>query len=186
MKTEIKIDESHTYVIGRYGPVIKHNDNGTIKFKKIKKDIDIEKLKNGDYTITDLVDEQAQFIGRSLGSYKNKEVILKKGKYGLYMTHDSKNYSLKSIRKNGASIILEDVLDILLGKKSTNPKVSRILNEDVSIRKGKYGLYVYYKTKTMKKPLFYGAKQLFGNDFNASDLSTLSDKTVLKAVSKYL
>ena len=186
VKTEIKIDESHTYVIGRYGPVIKHNDNGTIKFKKIKKDIDIEKLKNGDYTITDLVDEQAQFIGRSLGSYKNKEVILKKGKYGLYMTHDGKNYSLKSIRKNGASIILEDVLDILIGKKSTNPKVSRILNEDVSIRKGKYGLYVYYKTKTMKKPLFYGAKQLFGNDFNASDLSTLSDKTVLKAVSKYL
>ncbi len=186
VKTEIKIDESHTYVIGRYGPVIKHNDNGTIKFKKIKKDIDIEKLKNGGYTITDLVDEHAQFIGRSLGSYKNKEVILKKGKYGLYMTHDGKNYSLKSIRKNGASIILEDVLDILLGKKSTNPKVSRILNEDVSIRKGKYGLYVYYKTKTMKKPLFYGAKQLFGNDFNASDLSTLSDKTVLKAVSKYL
>ena len=34
-KTEIQIDENHTYMIGRYGPVIKHDDNGTVKFKKV-------------------------------------------------------------------------------------------------------------------------------------------------------
>lgn len=185
-KTEIKIDDTHVYMIGRYGPVIKHDDNGTIKFKKVRKDIDMEKLQKGDYKVEDLVIAQEQFIGRSIGSYKNKEVILKKGKFGLYMTHDSKNYSLKSIRKRSDAITLEDVLDILLGKKSTNPKVSRILNKDTSVRKGKYGLYIYYKTDSMSKPKFYGAKQLFGNDFNAPDLATLPDKTILQAVAKHL
>jgi len=28
-------------------------------------------------------------------------------------------------------------------------------NKDYSIRKGKYGDYVYYKTSNMKKPMFY-------------------------------
>ena len=29
------------------------------------------------------------------------------------------------------------------------------LNENLSIREGKYGKYVYFKTKKMKKPKFY-------------------------------
>jgi len=143
-------------------------------------------LREGGYTIGDLVIEQDQFTGRSLGSFKNKEVIMKKGKFGLYMCHDGKNYSLKTIRKKGSSITLEDVIDILLGKKSTNPKVNRILNEDMSVRKGKFGLYVYYKTKTMKKPKFFGIKQLFGNEYESSDLATLPDKTILQAMLKHL
>jgi DNA topoisomerase-1 len=35
----------------------------------------------------------------------------------------------------------------------------RILNEDFSVRKGKYGPYVYYKRKNMKKPEFYNIKK---------------------------
>ena len=186
VKTEIKIDETHSYMIGRYGPVIKCNENEKVTFKKIRKDFDIEKLRNGGYTIGDLVIEPDQFTGRSLGSFKNKEVIMKKGKFGLYMCHDGKNYSLKTIRKKGSSITLEDVIDILLGKKSTNPKVNRILNEDMSVRKGKFGLYVYYKTKTMKKPKFFGIKQLFDNEYESSDLATLPDKTILQAMLKHL
>ena len=185
-KLEIKIDDNHTYMIGRYGPVIKHDDNGTIKFKKVKKDLDMEKLRNGDYKLEDIVIVEDTFIGRSIGSFKNEEVILKKGKFGLYMTHDGKNYSLKSIRKRPDTIVLEDVIDILLGKKSTNPKVHRILDKNTSIRKGKYGLYIYYKTEKMKKPQFFGAKQLFGNEFSTADLATLPDKTILQAVNKHL
>ena len=186
VKTEIKIDDAHSYMIGRYGPVIKCNENEKVTFKKIRKDFDIEKLRNGGYTIGDLVIEQDQFAGRSLGSFKNKEVIMKKGKFGLYMCHEGKNYSLKTIRKKDSSITLEDVIDILLGKKSTNPKVNRILNEDISVRKGKFGLYVYYKTKTMKKPKFFGIKQLFDNEYESSDLATLPNKTILQAMLKHL
>ena len=58
-------------------------------------------------------------------------------------------------------IKLEDVLDILLGKKSSNPNVLKILNEELSIRKGKFGAYLFYKKKTWNKPKFYSMQQLF-------------------------
>ena len=122
---------------------------------------------------------------------ENKKVatpykLIKKGKFGIYMTHNGKNYSLKCIRKRPDTIVLEDVIDILLGTKSTNPKVIKMINEDTSIRKGKYGPYVYYKTKTMKKPMFYGVKQLFGanSGYTADDLTKISETKICTALSK--
>ena len=58
------------------------------------------------------------------------------------------------MRKSEDNIQLEDVLDILLGKKSSNPKMLQVVTESLSIRKGKYGPYIFYKTSTMKKPRF--------------------------------
>lgn len=155
----IKIDDSHTYMIGKYGPVIKIEKNGETSFKPAKKNLDIYKIKNKEYTIEEIMDTTPKFSGKRLGAYKNSDVILKKGKFGKYITHDGKTYSLKSIRKKEEFIVLEDVLDILLGTKSGNPNVLKILNEDTSIRKGKYGPYIYYKTKTMTKPRFLNLKE---------------------------
>ena len=138
-KSHIEIDEHHVYMIGKYGPVIKKEKDGETSFINVKKDLDIEKLKRREYKLKDIILEKPSFGGRSLGSFKNKEVILRKGKFGLYLTHDGKNYSLKGIKKNMEYIRLEDVLDILLGKKSSNPNVLKILNEELSIRKGKFG-----------------------------------------------
>jgi hypothetical protein len=36
-----------------------------------------------------------------------------------------------------------------------NKKIVRILNDHLSIRLGKYGAYIYYKTEDMTKPEFY-------------------------------
>jgi len=49
---------------------------------------------------------------------------------------------------------LADVVDILSGKKSANPNVLRILRDDLSVRRGKWGPYLFYKTEDMKKPRF--------------------------------
>ena len=62
------------------------------------------------------------------------------------------------IKKNENSIKLDDVLDVLLGKKSSNPKIIKLVNEDISVRKGKYGPYLFYKTKSMSKPKFIKLK----------------------------
>ena len=40
------------------------------------------------------------------------------------------------------------------GKKTANKNVIKVINENISIRKGKYGPYVFYKTRSMKKPKF--------------------------------
>lgn len=46
-------------------------------------------------------------------------------------------------------------------EQPTNPvslTIMRVLREDLSIRKGKYGAYIFYKTSSMCKPTFYKLK----------------------------
>lgn len=158
-KEHIRIDEDHVYMIAKYGPVVKWEKDGETKFKSAKKDLDIEKLKRGEYSLEEIIEVKQSFTGKRLGSYKNEEVLLKKGKYGLYMTCGDNNYSLKGLGKS-ENIKLEDVLDILLGKKSSNPNVLRVISKSLSIRKGKFGPYMFYKTEAMKKPRFLNMKNM--------------------------
>jgi DNA topoisomerase-1 len=160
-KAHIKIDEHHVYMVGKYGPVIKMEKNGETKFINVKENLDLDKLKRGEYNIDDIKVEKPNFGGKNLGKYKNNDVMLKKGKFGLYLTCNGKNFSIKGIKKSEEEITLSDVEGILSGKKSSNPNVLKILNENLSIRKGKYGPYLFYKKKTMSKPKFYSLQQLF-------------------------
>jgi len=154
-REHIQIDKDHVYMIAKYGPVVKYEKDGETKFKSAKKDLDLEKLKRGEYTLEEIIAPKPAFTGKRLGSYKNEDVILKKGKFGLYLVCGDNKYSLKGVvRKSEDTICLEDVLDILLGKKSSNPNVLQVVTESLSIRKGKYGPYIFYKTSTMKKPRF--------------------------------
>lgn len=65
---------------------------------------------------------------------------------------------------------MEDVLDILMGRKSTNPNILQIINEHLSIRKGKYGPYLFYKTSTMKRPKFLNIKGVDWKSMGKSEL----------------
>ena len=97
-----KIDENHIYMIGKYGPVIKCEKDGKTTFKGVKKNIDIEKVKNGEYSLKDIVEEKKVGLNNiNLGEYEGDDVILKKGKYGLYITYKGKNSSISHIKKNG-------------------------------------------------------------------------------------
>ena len=154
-KLTIKIDDKHTYMIGKYGPVIAYKEGEKLKFKSVKKDINIEKLKRGEYKLKDIV--QSAYKKNVLGKYKNKEVVLKNGKYGLYVTVDGKNTSIKT-DKSEDEIVLEDVIPFLETSKQSNSSILKQLNDSISIRKGKYGPYVFYKTDKMKKPRFINMK----------------------------
>ena len=75
-------------------------------------------------------------------------VKVKKGRYGLYATWGDNTCSLKKIKKPIEDITIQDVL---------NCKTSSILceiDDTRSIRMGKYGAYLFYKTAKMKKPQF--------------------------------
>ena len=168
----VRLDDEHVYMIGRYGPVVKHEVDGKVTFKKVKKGLNMDRLKSGGYSLSDVVDPQPAFSSRRLGSYKNTDVILKKGKYGHYMTHGSTNHSLKALRKATSQITLEDVLPFLMGEKSSNPKVLLMVDGDLSVRSGKFGPYLFYKTKTMKKPRFISLK---GTDWRALGKEGISE-----------
>ena len=142
--SEIKIDDKYTYFVGQYGPCLKYKEDGKTKYKSAKKDLDLEKLKNGEYTIEEIIKPPNTKFGDHMG----KEIILKEGKFGKYVTWNNKNISLKSL---GNNITLETVIPLLTLK---NPKIIRELRKDLSIRKGKWGPYIFYNNPKKKKPDF--------------------------------
>ena len=156
-KEEYKIDETHTYMIGKYGPVIRqHISDDKVVFKSVKKDLDVDRLKRGQYTLEEIVEEN-KYTKNVLGNYKDEEVFLKSGKYGLYTTYNGKNISLQSLQKDEGEITLEDVIQVIKdGNASHNKSIIKEIDDELSIRKGKFGPYVFYKTDKMKKPKFVG------------------------------
>ena len=53
---------------------------------------------------------------------------------------------------------LEDIVDLLDGKKSTNANLLYEFDSSLSVRKGKYGPYIFFKTEHMKRPIFKNFK----------------------------
>jgi DNA topoisomerase-1 len=180
-KIEVKLDEHNTYLVGKYGPVIKcveeHDGKEIIKFKPIKKDIDIHKIENGDYneTIDEIVDTNVVKKKYLLGQHEGNDVVLQKGKFGLYITWDKNSKTLKELGNRPIENITFDEIKKYLEEGSN---LIREIGANISIRKGSKGDYIFYKTVKMKKPQFFDLKT-FSND-TKSDYKTCN-MTVLKS-----
>jgi DNA topoisomerase-1 len=59
-------------------------------YTKIKQDIDLNKLRNGEYKMEEIIDSNTE----SKGSFMGEEIFVKKGRYGVYTTWRGKNISL--------------------------------------------------------------------------------------------
>lgn len=179
----IKIDENHTYMVSKWGPVVRCDIGGKITYKKVKKNLDIEQMDRENLVLKEFLEQEEDNV---LGMLQDKQVIIKEGKYGLYVNWNDKNYSVKNVNKNKEDVVLEDVVDILLGKKSSNPNVLKIVNKTISIRKGKFGPYVFYKTERMSKPKFIGINQIKTTDNRIKNWETISNQEINEIVCKYL
>ena len=177
-KIEIKIDENNTYMIGKYGPVIKcieHIDGKEeITFKPIKKDIDTKVLEKGNFTVEEIVDTnktaKSQFI---LGQHNGKDVILRKGKFGLYISWGENSKTLKELGNRPIENVTFDEVKKYLEEGSN---LIREINSSLSIRKGPKGDYLFYKTTKMKKPEFKDIKAFVSEtseDYKICDISIL-------------
>jgi len=181
-KAVIKIDDKHTYMVGKYGPVIRCITNTTASqgkskskskkqkdtFMSVRQDIDIEKLRRGEYTLEEIVVQDARYK-RVLGTYKNKDVVLQEGKYGLYVSWNkiNKTVSLQDLNKTREEVILEDVVteskNVFERATASKPnvpernlgiyqsKTSKVAKKDASVvvRDGKYGLYVRWNKRNV-------------------------------------
>ena len=175
-KHEIKIDDTHFYMIGKYGPVIKcikkndgikagqEKDKDTVTFIPVKKDIDLQKLERGEYKLEDVI-EYTKNDNMCAGKYQGFDLLLKKGKYGLYASWGENTKSLSCFgNRPMENITYEDILEIIekdkdkdttdSNKKSFTANIIRKLNDNISIRNGKFGDYIFYKTSKMTKPQF--------------------------------
>jgi topoisomerase IA-like protein len=95
---------------------------------------------------------------QSLGMYEDQELFLKNGKYGYYVEWGEKRESIKQIKKPVNEITYDDIITFLKEKKN-DPTMLRVFNDNLSVRKGKYGPYIFYKTADMKKPSFFNIKK---------------------------
>lgn len=191
-KLEFQLDETHTYLVGKYGPVIKCTEEKdgkqVIQFKSIKKDVTLEMIKNKDFrTVDDLIEQnnveqnnveqnnssvKQQYI---LGKYNDLDVILKKGKFGLFMSWGNNSKTLKTLGNRPIENITFEEVQKYLQEESS---IIREISPSLSIRKGAKGNYLFYKNAKMKKPTFYDINSFEKEtrcDYNICDLSILKE-----------
>ena len=160
-KIEYKIDDQHSYIIGKNGPVIKCTNKATNEtiFKSVKDNIDVHKLERGEYSLEDILSTPTPSTSSAndynLGNYEGHDIFLKRGKFGIYAAWGTETHSLKCFGNRPIeNINYDDVVEVL--QKSGN--VIRKINDDMSIRSGKRGNYIFYKTAKMRKPQFLTLK----------------------------
>ena len=134
--------------IGQYGPVLREQNSESgckPRFVSIK-----------DYNLDDFTLDQALNLLKyphTIGTYQDKDVILDKGRFGLYIKYDSKNYSYKI--EDESNINLKNVIEFIDIKNSNTSSngVIKKLNDKISVLNGQYGPYIRYDNKTNYKIL---------------------------------
>jgi len=130
-----------------------------------------------------------------IGTYGGFDIILKNGRFGKYIVWGKDGIHRKSIEKTYlqnkgfSSVSLDEVIRFIEGDSTldaldthdtsihdvkTSEGIIRVINDDVSIRSGKYGNYIFYKTMQMKKPKFISLKNFDKNINTCSDVDFLS------------
>ena len=170
-KKVYSIDENYSLIFYKDGFLLKHkcllNEDGKPMLKSVKKGlkIDIAKLELGGYSYEDLAETEQ----RILGMWREHEIELKMGKFGAYVEYgDDKKVSLNKLKKQLDKIVLADVVPFLEEEKPATT-VLRVLTPTLSVRNGKFGPYIFYKTEKMKKPKFFDLKG-FDQGFGSDDL----------------
>lgn len=166
-----KIDEKHTYMVAKYGPVVKFEHNGKTLFKTVKKNVDYQDIVSGKLKLEDILDskdDQTKRNGQELGEINGKTAYIKEGRYGHYLEVGEKKVSLKGI-ENVNTLTIEDVRKII---EETPKEVMRKISEDATLRKSKYGFYIFYKPPTWNKPKFISLK-MFKEDPETCEVEKL-------------
>ena len=174
-KETIRVDNEHMYMMGKFGPVLKCTlgASETVIFKSVKPDIDLDRLRNGEYTLQDiLLEPSAEKSGRSLGLYKDKEVFLRSGKFGWYLEIGTEKKALKLTLDEATTLVLDDVADTLFDMENGESPIIRTVSKETSIRKGKFGDYIFHKNKKMKKPKFLKLAG-FKEDYKSCDIELI-------------
>jgi DNA topoisomerase-1 len=158
--------KQYELIFHQYGASLKYVGDGEDEYKSVnpKIKIDLEKLKEGKYLAEDLFEIKNDYLGK----YEECDVFVKNGKYGPYVKWGDKTVSIKSIKKPIDSIVLEDVVALLQPEvtdpdalrlppqlKDKNPNMLKSLNAELSIRKGKFGPYIFYMAPNATKPEFF-------------------------------
>ena len=149
--------------IARYGPVVKLIDGKDIKYASIDKPLTVDNI-----SLEDAIQllEYPKIVGR----YKDENVVLHKGKFGLYIKYNGKNYNF-----NGEKFDLESLIKLIETKSKDVIKELTINKKNYQIREGKYGPYISFNN---------GKKIKFIKIPKNKDPESLNEADVKKLISK--
>ncbi len=134
--------------IGRYGPVVQigeASDEEKPKFASLLKGQSIE-------TIT--LEEALELfkLPRALGNYEDTEVVVGVGRFGPYVRHNSKFYSLKKGVDDPMKIEMARAIELIEEKRLQEKNRQIKVFEDLEVLNGRYGPYISSKGKNYKIP----------------------------------
>jgi DNA topoisomerase-1 len=136
--------------VGRFGPVAQIGETDSDekpRFAGLKKDMSIESV-----TLEEVL--KLFDFPRSLGEYEGKEMTVAVGRFGPYVKHDGKFYSLAKT-DNPVLIEYDRAVAIINEKREKDiNNILRAFDEDPDLRvlDGRFGPYINYKKSNYKLP----------------------------------
>jgi DNA topoisomerase-1 len=91
-------------------------------------------------------------LPRTIGELEEKEMVVGIGKFGPYIRHNNKFYSLKKGIDDPYEITTERAIEIIREKTETDKQ--RIINDygDIQVLNGRYGPYITKEKKNFRIP----------------------------------
>jgi DNA topoisomerase I len=137
--------------MGRYGPIAQIGENAADSDEKPR----FASLIKGQQIETITLEEALDLfkLPRSLADFEGKEMVVSIGRFGPYVRHDSKFYSLKKDIDDPYKITPERAIEIIeIKRESDKNKVIKTFKEDsnLQILNGQWGPYISYKKKNYK------------------------------------
>jgi DNA topoisomerase I len=135
--------------LGPFGPMVQigeASESEKPKFASLLKNQSIETL-----TLEDAL--RLFNLPRSVGKFEEQEIIAGIGKFGPYIRHQNKFYSLKKGNDNPVIISLDDAIELIKEKREKEQKkVIKIFPEDsdLQILNGRWGPYIHYHKENFR------------------------------------
>jgi DNA topoisomerase-1 len=142
--------------IGRFGPIVElaaEEEGGKSRSASLKK---------GQLVANITLEEALELLSlpRSLGSYLDKEVVIGVGRFGPYVRHDGKFYSLGR-KDDPYTISLARAVEVVEDKKAANEPLKTFPEEpELVVKNGRYGPYIVFKDTNYKIPKGTVAEEL--------------------------
>jgi DNA topoisomerase-1 len=137
--------------VGRYGPIAqlgRARDDFKPRFAGLQKDQRIDTI-----SLEEALDLFK--LPRTIGSFEEKDMIVGIGRFGPYIRHDGKFYSISVKTDDPLSIDQKRGIEIILAKREADKnKILKKYEEekDLHILNGRWGPYISYKKKNYKIP----------------------------------
>jgi DNA topoisomerase-1 len=136
--------------MARFGPIVQigeNGDNDKPKFASLKKDQRIETI-----TLSEAL--ELFKLPREVGIFESKPIIAGIGKFGPYIRHDNKFYSI-SKDDDAETISPEKAIELIEEKRISDARRSiKTFDEDpnAQILNGRWGPYIKFGNKNVKIP----------------------------------